>query len=149
MTLKNVGSFIVFTKQECSVMSYCLWPPWAAAHQASLPWNIPSKNIPGVGCHSYSRRFSWPRDWTCISCIGRWILYHSPTREALCSFYSTEGYSWENSSFFRTRLDFFKTSYKLPFGFNTPITLHIESYLPSTLPQIKWSIRQRFISYKE
>ena len=27
----------------------------------------------------YSRISSWPRDWThvsCISCIGRWILYH-------------------------------------------------------------------------
>ena len=28
---------------------------------------------------SFSRGSSWPRDWTCISCvscIGRWILYH-------------------------------------------------------------------------
>ena len=25
---------------------------------------------------SSSRGSSWPRDWTCISCIGRWILYH-------------------------------------------------------------------------
>ena len=27
---------------------------------------------------------SRPRDWTCISCIGRWILYHWATREAQC-----------------------------------------------------------------
>ena len=30
-----------------------------------------------------------PRDWACISCIGRWILYHWATREALlviCSY---------------------------------------------------------------
>ena len=25
---------------------------------------------------SSSRRSSRPRDWTCVSCIGRWILYH-------------------------------------------------------------------------
>ena len=34
----------------------------------------------------YSRGSSWSRDWThssCISCIGRWILYHCASREAL------------------------------------------------------------------
>ena len=37
---------------------------------------------------SSSRGSSWPRDWThvswvsCISCFGRWILYHSATGEA-------------------------------------------------------------------
>ena len=36
---------------------------------------------------SSSRGSSWPRDWTgisCISCIGRSILYHWATREATC-----------------------------------------------------------------
>ena len=32
---------------------------------------------------SFSRGSSPPRDWTCISCIGRWILYHWATWEAL------------------------------------------------------------------
>ena len=27
------------------------------------------------------------RDWTCVSCIGRWILYRWATREALSSFF--------------------------------------------------------------
>ena len=31
---------------------------------------------------SFSRGSSQPRDWTCISCIGRWFLYHRATREA-------------------------------------------------------------------
>ena len=34
---------------------------------------------------SYSRGSSWPRDQTwvsCVSCITRWILYHSATQEA-------------------------------------------------------------------
>ena len=37
-----------------------------------------------VICHS--RGSSQPRDWThvsCVSCIGRWILYHSATWESL------------------------------------------------------------------
>jgi len=31
---------------------------------------------------SYSRGSSQPRDWTHVSCIGRWILYHCTTWEA-------------------------------------------------------------------
>ena len=33
---------------------------------------------------SSSRGFSWPRDWThvsCVSCIGRWILFTEPPRK--------------------------------------------------------------------
>ena len=35
---------------------------------------------------SYSRGSFWPRDQICtsyVSCIGRWILYHCPTWEAI------------------------------------------------------------------
>ena len=32
---------------------------------------------------SFSRGSSRPRDRTLVSCIGRWVLYHSSTREAL------------------------------------------------------------------
>ena len=31
----------------------------------------------------FSRGSSWPRDWICVSCIGRRILYHWAPREAL------------------------------------------------------------------
>ena len=31
---------------------------------------------------SFSRRSSRPRDWSHISCIGRWVLYYWATREA-------------------------------------------------------------------
>ena len=31
---------------------------------------------------SFSRGSSWPRDWTQVGCIGRWILHHWATREA-------------------------------------------------------------------
>ena len=38
----------------------------------------PGKNT-GVCWHFYSRGSSRPRDWTWISCIGRWILCHCDT----------------------------------------------------------------------
>ena len=34
---------------------------------------------------SFLRGSSWPRDWTWVSCTGKWILYYSATWEALCS----------------------------------------------------------------
>ena len=40
------------------------------------------KKNTGVGCHSLPQGSSWPRDWTHIPCIDRWILYHWATREA-------------------------------------------------------------------
>ena len=45
-------------------------------------WNFPGENT-GVGCISSSRGSFWPRVWTCISCIDRWILYNWATWEAL------------------------------------------------------------------
>ena len=39
------------------------------------PWTSPGKNT-GVGCISFFRGSSQPRDRTLISCIGRRILYH-------------------------------------------------------------------------
>ena len=32
---------------------------------------------------SFSRGLSQPKDWTCVSCIGRWLLYHWTTWEVL------------------------------------------------------------------
>ena len=66
-----------------SVMSNCLWPmdcspPASSVHRISqariLKWVV----------ISFSRRSSWPRDWTHISCIGRWVLYHRATRKKPC-----------------------------------------------------------------
>ena len=60
---------------DCSPLGFC-------------SWNFPGRNT-AAGCHSCSRRSSPLRDWTwvsCVSCIGRWILYHCTTCEALnCS----------------------------------------------------------------
>ena len=43
---------------------------------------------------SFSRRYSWPRDWTPVSCIGRQILYRWATREAQLSAFVF--YTWED-----------------------------------------------------
>ena len=45
---------------------------------------FPGKNT-RVGCHFFLQGNFWPRNWnqvSCISCIGRQILYHWATREA-------------------------------------------------------------------
>ena len=51
---------------------------WTVAGQAPLSMGF-SRQEYWVGCHSFSRGSSWPRDRTCIfqvSCIGRQVLYH-------------------------------------------------------------------------
>ena len=50
-------------------------PPGSSVH------GIPLARILECVAISFSRGFSWPRDWTCVSCICRWILYSSATRE--------------------------------------------------------------------
>ena len=52
--------------------------------------SLPGSSIHGISqarilewvAISFSRVSSWPRDQTCVSCIGRWILYHWATWEA-------------------------------------------------------------------
>ena len=41
---------------------------------------------------SFSRETSPPRDQTCVSCIGMWVLYHWATREACMTLSSTYFY---------------------------------------------------------
>ena len=53
----------------CLVPQSCL--PLLQPLRLLCPWDFPGKNT-GVGCHFLLQ----PRDRTCISCIGRWILYH-------------------------------------------------------------------------
>ena len=54
--------------------------PWTVAHQAPLSMGILQARILEWVVLPSSRGFSWPRDWTFISyvsCISRWVLYHS------------------------------------------------------------------------
>ena len=45
------------------------------------PWDSPGKDT-SVGCHFLYQGSSLPRNRTCISCLGRQILYHWTTMEA-------------------------------------------------------------------
>ena len=55
------------------------------AHLALLSVEFLGKNT-GVSCQFFLQGSSWPRSQTCISCvscIGRWILYHCSTWESM------------------------------------------------------------------
>ena len=59
----------------CDLMNYS--PPGSSVH------GILQARILEWGTISFFRGSSSPRDWTHVSCIGRWILYHWVTWEAL------------------------------------------------------------------
>ena len=91
---RNIGTLCTLSH---SVVSDSLWP--MAYSPARLPclWNFPGKYT-GVACLFYTRGSSQPRDWTqvsCISCIGRWILYHWATWEVRWEYQTTLPAPWE------------------------------------------------------
>ena len=77
--------------------NYCVWVSLCVPSWPTL-WDLMDCSPPGCSIHgtfqvrllewvaiSSSRGSSWPRDWTCvscISCIARQILYHCATWEA-------------------------------------------------------------------
>ena len=72
----------------CSVAQFC----WTFCDP--MDCRTPGSSVQGIFqarilkwvAISYSRGSSWSRDWTsisCLSCTGRWILYHCATWEAL------------------------------------------------------------------
>ena len=57
--------------------------PWIVTCQAPLSIGLLRKSY-GVSCHFLLQGIYLPRNQTCVSCIGRWILYcWFFTREAL------------------------------------------------------------------
>ena len=56
--------------------------PWLVPPGSSVHEILQARILEGVAV-PFSRGSSWPRDWTLVSCIGRWILYHLATWEAL------------------------------------------------------------------
>ena len=68
----------------CSVTRSCLTlcDPMDCSPPASSVHEILQARILEWVAISSSRRSSRPRDRTCVSCIGRWVLYHWATLEA-------------------------------------------------------------------
>ena len=64
-----------------------LFPMWKSLSYVWLfatPWTIACQaRILDWGAISFSRGSSWIRDATSVFCIGRWVIYHWATREAL------------------------------------------------------------------
>ena len=93
-------AFAIVLLFNCSVVSDSVWPMdcsppltfgrirvGVSASASVLPVNISQARILEWVAISFSRGSSWPRDQTCISWIGRRVLYHWATREArsICS----------------------------------------------------------------
>ena len=71
----------------CSVVSDSVQPHGLQPARLFYPWNSRSKNTE-VDCYLLLQGiFPTQRSNSCISCSGRWILYHCGTWEALDSEY--------------------------------------------------------------
>ena len=68
---------------SCQVVSNSHVTQWTITRQAPGSIEFPRQEYwSGQLAISFSRVSSRPRDWTWVSCIGRWVLYHWATREA-------------------------------------------------------------------
>ena len=70
--------FKYYTVFYC-INCYCLatnplWPHGLLLPRLLCPWEFPGKST-GVGCHLLLQGIFPTRDWTPVSCTGRWILY--------------------------------------------------------------------------
>ena len=101
LELSTWGSFclecvcVCVCPHTCSCMISHVWlfaTPWAVALHAPLSMEFSMEWV-SISCSWGS---SLPRDWihvSCISCIGRWILYHRATWEAW-SVHSLQIFIW-------------------------------------------------------
>ena len=79
---------------------------------------------------SFSRESSQPRDWTWVSCIGKWILYHWATREA-CGYWLI----WQGIFFVHNIIIFVVQSLSHIWLFVTPSTTAFQASLSFTISQ--------------
>ena len=85
-------------KLSHSVMSDSLQPPWAVAHQASLPVGILQARILEWVAMPSSRGSSSPRDRALVSCLGRRILYRLSHQQRCVCKQNTEDENWKRGS---------------------------------------------------
>ena len=87
-------STIIGSRGECVILLLfsCVWlfatltlcNPMDCSLPGSFVYEISQARILEWVAISFSRGSSWSRDWTQVSCIARWILYHWVTREGQC-----------------------------------------------------------------
>ena len=68
MKIKSVIKYLTHHIRVDSILSDSLQPHGLQPTRLFCPWNFPGKNT-GVAI-SFSKGSSWPRDWTCISCVS-------------------------------------------------------------------------------
>ena len=75
----------------CLLLSHIwlFWTPWPVAHHNPLSMDFPGLRILEWASISFSKESFKPRVGTGVFCVGRGILYHWVTREALDA-----GYCW-------------------------------------------------------
>ena len=78
---------------SCWVVSHSFYDPMDCSLPGSSVYGDLQARILEWVAISSSRRSSWPRDWTRISCIGRWAFYHWATRKALYIYIHTHTYT--------------------------------------------------------
>ena len=59
---------------SCAKLRPTVWDPVGYSLSGSSVHGVFQARILEWHAISFSRAFSWPRDWTWISCIGRWIF---------------------------------------------------------------------------
>ena len=85
--IRKIQPLVLFIPCECARSCPTLCDPMDCSPLGSSVHGIFQARILEWVAISFSRQSSWPRGWTCISCISRWILYHWATREALYLLY--------------------------------------------------------------
>lgn len=71
----------------CMRAQSCLFETtWIAACRLLGPWNFPGKILEWVAIF-FLRGFSWPKDQTRVTCIGRWVLFLLSRLESPPSWY--------------------------------------------------------------
>ena len=96
----DTPTFFVFTRakplQSCPTLCHLMdhSSPGSSVHEILTARILEQVAMPS------SRVSSWPRDWTHVSCNGRWILYHCAwwSQSVLCSM--------QHSSFRQPKLSF-------------------------------------------
>ena len=86
----NMGTMVTAANSVLKLY-ICLCAPSCLTLCNLMECSLPASSVLGISqarilewvAISSSRGSSWPRDGTQVSCIGRWVLYHWATWEAL------------------------------------------------------------------
>ena len=79
LTLEYSCVLLCTCAQSCPTFA----TPWTRTRQSSPSMEFSQQEYwSGLPLYPLGES-SWPRDWTCLSCLGRWILYHWATWESL------------------------------------------------------------------